>query len=196
MRTLARIFAVPRGPLGYMAGRAMARGNADMALSLVSRLTLSGCERVLDVGCGPGVGVSALIASLPDGLVCGIDPSPMMLRLARRRNATAVAAGLVDLRQGVASRLPWPDDYFDAVCSANSVMLWQPLDAAVRELRRVTKPSGHLAIGVHEWTGRHFDPPRALDLEVTAALRAGGFDNVRLDREPAKSGMTLYWTAE
>ena len=187
-------WTVPRGPLGYFAGRAMADGNADMAHEVVSRLHLTGSERVLDIGFGPGVGVARLAAALPEGEVCGVDPSPTMLRLAESRNEDAIRAGRVDLRLGTAGDLPWPDDYFDGVCSANSVMLWDPLDAAVRELRRVVKASGHIAIGVHEWSGRHFRPPRELDEEVTAALHAGGFGDVSLSRAAAKSGDALYWS--
>lgn len=189
----ARVFAVPSGPLGSMAGRAMARGNADMAHAVVTRLGLTGSMRVLEIGFGPGVGIAELAAAVPEGEVCGVDPSAPMLRLARKRNARAIAAGRVDLRLGTAGALPWPDEYFDAVCSANSVMLWDPLDVAIRELRRVTKPAARIAIGVHAWAGKHFVPPRALDVEVTAALHEGGFPELGLTRESADSGDAFYW---
>jgi len=49
--------------------------------------------RVLELGCGPGVAMAALAERAVDGLVVGVDHSPIMIRQARRRNAAAVAAG-------------------------------------------------------------------------------------------------------
>lgn len=146
-RFLARQFGLPRGLLGEMVGRMMARTNASATFSLIDRLGLDGVETVLEIGYGPGIGIARLAQRLPAGHVCGIDPSPVMRNQAARR--TKAHRDRVDLQIGTVTSLPWPNSTFDAVCSANSAQLWDPLDAATAEIARVLKPSGRLALALH-----------------------------------------------
>ncbi|WP_158013461.1 class I SAM-dependent methyltransferase, partial [Carbonactinospora thermoautotrophica] len=112
-------FGLPRGVLGRIAGWIMSRGNADMERAIVDALPLSPDTHVLEVGFGPGVGLRLLAERCPAGRVAGADPSPVMVRQARRR----VPSGVELVEAGV-SDLPWPDGTFDAVVSCNNIMLW------------------------------------------------------------------------
>lgn len=60
-------------------------------------------ERLLDVGCGTGVLLEALSASVPDAQLSGADPSPEMLEVARKRLGKAVF-----LKESHAESLPFP----------------------------------------------------------------------------------------
>jgi arsenite methyltransferase len=150
---------------------------------------------VLDIGFGPGVGLVLLARAAPAAALAGIDPSPVMLGMARRR--TARLASKPDLRQGIAAALPWPDGAFDAVCATNSVQLWQPLPASLGEASRVLRPGGRLALGVHEravlpaggTAGRHFDEI------LVPALHAAGFAGVDARYQPTRGGQALVCTA-
>ncbi len=51
---------------------------------------------------------------------------------------------------GVAS-IPWPDATFSGVVAVNSMQLWEPLDAALREIARVLAPGGRLVTLTHRW---------------------------------------------
>ena len=104
-------------------------------------------DAVLDVGCGSGL--DALLAARAIGAagrVSGVDMTPEVVQLARGA-ARRVGARNVTLDVGVAERLPYPDGSFDVVLS-NNVVNNCAVDklAVLREMHRVLKPGGRLAI--------------------------------------------------
>ncbi len=136
---------------GRLAGPVMARMNRDMEVAAVEELALATDASVLAVGFGPGVGIAELARRLPDGVVGGIDPSSVMLRQARRRNHAAVESGQVTLERATADAIPWPDATFAGAVAVNSLQLWDPLGASVREVVRVLAPSGRIVAVTHLW---------------------------------------------
>ena len=94
--------------------------------------------RVLDACCGTGD--LALAAEREGGLVTGLDFSGEMLIRARRKSDT------ITWVQGDVLALPWDDGSFDAVTVGFGVRNVADLDAGLRELRRVLRPGGRLAI--------------------------------------------------
>src|SRR5215469_10280840 len=119
------------GPAGFLAAASMVLGGKGNA-RLAERLTeLAASDAVADIGCGPGT--AARRAVTRSDLVFGIDPAPVMLRLARlltRRTAAAVR-----YLQGSAEALPLPDSSVSVAWSIASVHHWADLDAALREAR-------------------------------------------------------------
>jgi trans-aconitate 2-methyltransferase len=83
---------------------------------VLGRLALRGDEVVLDAGCGSGRITEALLERLPRGHVIGLDESPSMIAAARRRLASAVADGTVELRVGDLLELE-ADGALDAILS-------------------------------------------------------------------------------
>ncbi len=141
----------PAGVAGWLVGMIMAWLNADMEYAAVKLLGLLGDERALEIGYGPGAGIGALLAAVPDGHVSGIDPSPAMYRQASRRVG---AAKRVDLRIGEVSSLPWPDAAFDAIVAVNTAQFWPDPAADVAEAMRVLAPGGRVVIALRTG-GRH-----------------------------------------
>ncbi|MGW4273946.1 class I SAM-dependent methyltransferase [Streptomyces seoulensis] len=101
--------------------------------------------KVLDIGCGPGTITADLAELVPDGHVTGVDQAPGVLEQAR---ATAAGRGLENVEFAVADvhALDYPDDTF-CVVHAHQVLqhVGDPV-RALREMRRVTKPGGYVAV--------------------------------------------------
>ena len=111
---------------------------------------LSGCHRLLDVGCGTGR-FAVLAAQRLGARVWGIDPSPGMLEQARARPG----ARAVGWRQARAEQLPFKDGWFDAVHTHLVLHLVDDRAAALAEMARVVGADGRAAIVTFELD--HFD---------------------------------------
>lgn len=107
----------------------------------------AGATRILDVGCGTGALVSAVVTRWPHVSVTGVDLSPGMLAVAERElDAVPVRAReRITLVQGRADRLPFDDGAFDIVVSAFVLQLVPSRYRTLREARRVLASRGTLA---------------------------------------------------
>jgi SAM-dependent methyltransferase len=187
-------FSLPHGTAGRLVGRVMAIGNLDMQRAVARHLRCAATDRILDVGCGPGVGVRTLARRAPEGSVAGIDPSETMLAQARRRNRSAIRAGRVELSRQSVPGLSFDANTFDAVASLNNVMLWEPLDEGMRDVYRVLRDGGRLAIAVHDWVVP--EPRASYPARVVESLEAAGFTGVRTWRTRNLSGGAFYFLAQ
>jgi ubiquinone/menaquinone biosynthesis C-methylase UbiE len=164
--------------LGFTLGR---EGDAALAIDLTG---LQPDDHVVDVGCGSGAAVRR--AARFGARATGVDPAPVMLRVARRlrgRNTAYVEGG--------AESLPLPDAAATVVWSIASVHHWPELEAGLAEAYRVLEPGGRFlaieratvpgatGIASHGWTDEQ--------AEVFAGqCRDAGFVDVRISHHPTK----------
>src|SRR5918994_1402120 len=106
--------------------------------ALISKAGELAGRRVLDVGCGTGRWTALLAAHGAEAI--GIDRSETMLAEARRRRP-----GL-DFQQMDATRLDFPEDFFDLATVVTVVQHLEPADQALAaaEIARVVRPGGHV----------------------------------------------------
>lgn len=127
-----------RASASYEAAARLQRG---VAAELLARLAAFGFTPgvVLDLGCGTGRVTAELTARYPHALVIALDLAPGMLREARRH---LQAGRRFERVCGDALRLPLKDASVDIVFS-NLMLQWcEPLETALREVRRVLRGSG------------------------------------------------------
>jgi SAM-dependent methyltransferase len=115
---------------------------------------------LLDAGCGTGAIARDAVKVVGDhGSVAGIDKSASMLRVARDLCPTAA------FRQGDVAELPYTDGSFDVVVSSFMLMFVPDPVQAIREMRRVLRPGGRLAVSV--WEGLPNNPVYRVLVDAT-----------------------------
>ncbi|MCG6495967.1 class I SAM-dependent methyltransferase [Kitasatospora sp. A2-31] len=137
----------------------------------IAELGLGPGDSVLDAGCGTGRALPLLRAAVgPEGRVLGADVTPEMLDEAAARHPGTATLLLADC-----ARLPLPDASLDAVFAAGLVSHLPDPSRALRELARVTRPGGPLAlfhpVGRAVLAARHGRELTPGDLRAEANLR-------------------------
>jgi ubiquinone/menaquinone biosynthesis C-methylase UbiE len=154
-------------------------------------------ERVLDVGCGPGFYVAELLEEVgPEGSAVGLDASPDMLAVTRRRTE---GHDNVELQEADATSLPVKDADFDRALSVQVMEYVADIPAALGEIRRALRPGGRVVIWDVDWAtlSMHSSDPERLDRVLdawdqhlthpslprvlTTELRAAGFEDVQME---------------
>ncbi|MET8078578.1 class I SAM-dependent methyltransferase [Streptomyces sp. NPDC005303] len=152
--------------------------------------------KILDIGCGPGTITADLAELVPEGKVTGVDQASGVLDQAR---ATAAARGLTNVDFAVADvhALDFPDDTF-CVVHAHQVLqhVGDPVQA-LREMRRVTRPGGFIAVRDSDYAAMTWYPASAglddwLDLYRRVARANGGEPDAgrRLKSWALRAGLT------
>lgn len=114
----------------------------DFAASLIR---LGPGQSGLDIGTGTGdLAITLARQSSPDAHVVGVDFTPEMLDLGRRKIERLGLSDQIELRQGDGERLPFADDTFDACCSAFVVRNLSDMKQGFSEMLRVVKPGGRV----------------------------------------------------
>ena len=119
----------------------------DQAIAhMLRELRVQPGDTVLDAGCGPGVHSIRVARAGFD--VDGVDISPVALAEARRRAEAAGVSDRVHLREADLTRLDIADESYDRVFCWGVVIHIPDIEVAVKELARVVRPGGRLALYV------------------------------------------------
>jgi ubiquinone/menaquinone biosynthesis C-methylase UbiE len=152
------------GLAGLVAALSMVVGRDGDARLAVRLSDVGSGDVVVDIGCGPGAAVR--YAARLGASVTGVDPAPVMLRVARLLTRGSEKVRYVE---GVAEALPVPDDSASAVWSIATVHHWSDLDAGLREACRVLRSGGRFValerrtlprargLASHGWSDAHAD---------------------------------------
>jgi ubiquinone/menaquinone biosynthesis C-methylase UbiE len=144
---MENMFCAPQGMLGRVGGRLMSLDHW-LPSWVLNLLEINVSDSVLEVGSGPGLGIELAVARAREGRVVGVDASETMLEMAGRRNRTQIEAGRVELYLGNADHLPLDDATFDKAMTLNSLHIWPDPVAGLREIRRVLRPGGRVAVAI------------------------------------------------
>jgi ubiquinone/menaquinone biosynthesis C-methylase UbiE len=190
----AEQFGKPSGVLGSIAGFIMANRSSNMKRNEwgISLLNIQPSDHVLEIGFGPGVGIQRMSDLITDGIIYGIDHSDLMTRKAGKRNRKAILSGKVKLITAPVSELPAFDRPIDKVISINSFQFWDDPDNSLREIKKIMKNDGIIAI-VHQPR-----KPGATEQDATQAgnqlsiyLEKAQFKNIRIEKRMMKPVSTV-----
>jgi ubiquinone/menaquinone biosynthesis C-methylase UbiE len=142
----------------------------------LERLALDEGEAVLDVGCGTGVFLASLLVGVGSGgRVVGLDHNAALLEQAATRMADAgLADAPLELVHGDALALPFEGGSFDATHCERVLMHLAEPDAAIAEMRRVTRPGGRVvAAEINAWSASIYHPDPEAAQAIANAMIAG-----------------------
>jgi SAM-dependent methyltransferase len=155
-------------------------------------------RRVVDLGCGTGRLLEALLPRLTEAELIGVDPAEGMIAAARTRFA---GEPRVRLEVASADHLPLADASVDVATTTMSFHHWDHQDAALREVVRTLAPGGRLLLadvlgigffgGLLRSTGRGHGSGYRNAREMTALLRDAGFSAWRR-RRLSWPGIPIY----
>ena len=193
---LTKQFGDPSGLIGKLIGNRMAKGNVYDARWTIALLNIQPGHRLLEIGFGPGVSTQMASAKASKGFVSGIDHSQTMVQAASQRNADAIRSGRMELKHGEVSALPYPAESFDIAFSLHSIYFWRhPVDC-LKEIKRVLKPGGSLAITIQpkdKWKPKV--DPSIMTLyfgdDLASMFSNAGYRNVRVEVPPQEDGVSL-----
>ena len=188
VRRIVAQFGHPRGSLGRLAGWIMAHRPSNLVRNrwAASLIAPGPGQRVLEIGCGPGIALEAIAASSPHAEIVGLDRSAVMLRQARSRIETAVAAGQVRLEEGDIET--WDSsERFDAVLAVNVIQFLTNHVRTLEKIHTLLKPGGKVVLVYQPRTrGAGDEESHRAAGAVTRALESAGFRGVRVDTLPIK----------
>jgi SAM-dependent methyltransferase len=143
--------------IGRLVVRGMNFSHAELRSWGLNLASIAGNATILDVGCGGGGTIAALAAAGAGRKVYGVDFSDASVAVARATNARLIEEGRVSVQQGNVSALPFEPDTFDVVTAFETHFYWPDLPANVKEIQRVLKPGGQVAIVAEVYRGRTMD---------------------------------------
>lgn len=112
----------------------------------VAALEIGDQARVLDLATGTADLAIMVARTHPTAQLVGLDPSRNMLAVGTRKVNEAELDDRVKLVEGDAESLPFPDHSFDHICMAFGIRNVPDRAKALREMARVTRPGGRIAI--------------------------------------------------
>ena len=156
--------------LGFVAvleARGWSEGYLRIVRSLIDEVGLQPGDSVLEVGCGTGV-ISRWLARQTGGKnkIVGVDINPFLLGEAIALTKSEGLGGLIDFREGNAESLPIADGTFDVTVSC-TLLEEGDADKMMKEMIRVTKPGGRLAVTV-----RSKDMPFLVNVPIEAGIKS------------------------
>ena len=142
----ARELFAPLGPTYDRYARLLSFGqDPRWRAFLVSRIPES-AARVLDVASGTAAVAIELARRVPSREIVGVDQSTEMLAAGRARIVAAGLGGRIELHEGRAESLPFDDGEFDALTFTYLLRYVDDPAATLRELARVVRPGGTVAM--------------------------------------------------
>jgi trans-aconitate methyltransferase len=190
MAMIARQFERPRGLLGRLIGRGMARRNGDFSRWVVGEVRKEFADedlRIVELGPGPGIGLQETLKLFPQAKVWGVDVSAVMLSQSRGRNLAAVKVGRLSLLEGDIRSLSQVTP-IDVIVANHVLYFWREPAAEVAQLHQLLRSGGLLALGYQlkpnmpPMAQTHFPRQGHLlyesDSDVKTLLATAGFQSV------------------
>lgn len=178
----------PEGILGTLMIHGMNSGHAVLADWALSHLPPIVPKMAIDLGCGGGRNVAALLRKFPQAVVDGIDYSPLSVEKAIVYNAASIARGKSTISVGDVSDLKIASGTYDLATAFETIYFWPGLEKCFSNVHRILKNDGCFLIvcesdGTDGMGERYEKLIQGMKVykadEIESALRTAGFKDIK-----------------
>lgn len=148
LKAIARQLKQPSGEYAIQIGEKMNEGNLELNLNTIEALNPLPNDNILEIGMGNGFFVKDIISHASSIRYAGCDFSEIMVTEANKRNEAFVKSGYVQFFVAHAESLPFENETFTKVFTANTIYFWEDQSKTLSEIWRVLKPKGQLLISI------------------------------------------------
>jgi ubiquinone/menaquinone biosynthesis C-methylase UbiE len=188
-------------PTGWFGRWVMANifdiGNAKLNRLVYEKLSPKPGDNILEIGSGTGKLLGQIVRQVEGCMVTGIDFSDTMVSISRRRNRKHIENGRVTIHKGDIDTVSFSEDMYTKICSVNTIYFWPDPEATARNIVRLLRTGGMLALGFEDIAQLE---QRRLDKsvfrlystgEVEALLIEAGFSNF-VTTESIRAGSSVF----
>ena len=195
----------PTGTFGKLMVRLMNYGHGKVTRWGLSHLSISKSDTILDIGCGGGKTINILARIATQGKVYGVDLSEVSVAVSRKTNKKLIKPGQIEILQASVASLPFPDDFFDLVTAVETYYFWPDLVDNLKEIRRVLKHGGSVALINEMYRDNRFEKRNAkwakivadnyhLPEEFRKFLKDAGYSSIQIEVLEDKNWITAMET--
>ena len=178
----------PEGFLGSLMLHGMNSGHAGLADWAMSQLPQIFPQKSVDLGCGGGRNVAALLKKYPQTVVDGVDYSPLSVEKAIIYNAASIAHGKCTISVGDVSDLKLIDNAYDLATAFETIYFWPGLEKCFANVHNILKDDACFLIacesdgmdGISERFEKIIEGMKVYKAkEIESALNAAGFKDIK-----------------
>ena len=178
----------PEGILGALMIRGMNYGHAPLADWGLSKLPVIEPQKAVDLGCGGGRNVAALLKQYPQAVVDGLDYSPLSVEKAIVYNARAIARNRCTISVGDVSDLHITANTYDLATAFETIYFWPKLEKCFTNVHHILKEKACFLVvcesdgmdGIGERYEKLINGMKVYKAsEIESALKAAGFKDVK-----------------
>lgn len=156
---------------------------------VIAALGVADDDTILEIGFGGPAAIHQLLPMLTQGRLAGIDRDAAKVRLANDLSPEAFRSFKLEFKEGVVSRLPFPNEHFSKVFALDTVGTWLNIPKGLSEISRVLLPLGRVVFSLPPGSrkqGEHVPPA-----EIRGLLQDAGFENMEVLPAPDAEASTI-----
>ena len=138
-RKIAENVRKPQGVFGKKVAQDMNIHHESLARWGLTHINFEKDFQILDIGCGGGRNINRFAKLIENGKVFGIDYSDTSIKVSSELNMKYIDKGLVEIKKGTVSAIPYNDGKFDLVTAFETYYFWPDLKSDLKEVLRVMK---------------------------------------------------------
>jgi len=178
--------------IGRFFAMLMNRSHSKLTDWGLSHVRIAKASHILDVGCGGGRTIEKLAAMAPSGKIYGIDYASGSVATSRAWNKQLIRNGRAEIQQAAVSQLPFEADAFDVVTAIETQYYWPDLVNDMREILRVLKPAGTLAVIAESYKGGSHDAVLGPVMKLLGSKRLGVEDHRELFTQAGYTAVDVF----